>query len=108
MNSKHKVNNYGLKAPNWESAIRALGQVIGTKEAHALWSDVCANFAIDEKTERTSDLTTIMQTISLKEGAAAVVARSLLIRMKTYQLLMENMPIDSETEERAVPSHANA
>ncbi len=102
------MNNYGLEAPNRESAIQALSQVIGTKEANTLWSDVCANFAIDEKTERISDLTTIMQTISLKEGAAAVVARSLLIRIKTYQLLMENMPIDSETEEKAVPSQVNA
>lgn len=83
------VPGYNLAAPTEADAIAALERVFGRDRGRALWSDACRQAGLDVGQASTGPaLERALQSLAAAGGAAATVARSITIRMRTYTLLV--------------------
>lgn len=97
--SSSKLPGYNLSAPTEADAIAALERVFGAERGRALWSDACAMAGLGVGKASTGvALERAVQSLASQGGAAATVARSIGIRMRTYtQLVARNVATSTGT-----------
>lgn len=80
---------YDLAAPTEADVLAALERVFGTERGRTIWADACGGAGLRVGQASTgSALERAVQTLAAQGGAAATVARSITIRMRTYAQLM--------------------
>ena len=88
MTSSGRLPGYNLAAPTEADALGALERVFGAQRGRALWSDACAMAGLGVGMASTgAALERALQSLASQGGAAATVARSMSIRMRTYAQL---------------------
>ena len=86
--SSGRLPGYDLAVPTEADALGALERVFGAERGRALWSDACAMAGIGiGKASTGAALERALQSLAAQGGAAATVARSMTIRMRTYAQL---------------------
>ena len=80
---------YNLSAPTEADVLAALARVFGTERGRGIWADACrgAGLAVGQASTGTA-LERTLQALAAQGGAAATVARSITIRMRTYTQLV--------------------
>ena len=88
MSARGSLPGYNLAAPTEADAIGALERVFGVERGRTLWSDACAMAGLGVgKASTGAALERAVQSLASQGGAAATVARSMSIRMRTYAQL---------------------
>ena len=83
--STKKLAGYNLAAPTESDAIAALERVFGAVRGRAVWSDACGMAGVVSGTAQPgAPLARVTQALAAQGGAAATIARSIDIRMRTY------------------------
>ena len=83
-----RLPGYNLAPPTEADALGALERVFGTERGRARWSDACAMAGLGVgKASTGAALERAVQSLASQGGAAATVARSMSIRMRTYAQL---------------------
>ena len=83
--STKKLPGYNLAAPTESDAIAALERVFGAVRGRAVWSDACGMAGVAPGTAQPgAPLARVTQALAAQGGAAATIARSIDIRMRTY------------------------
>jgi hypothetical protein len=83
-----KLAGYDLAPPTEADAVAALTRVFGPDEARALWANACAVAGVNVgQVGAGAPLERATQSLAAQGGAAATVARSIAIRMRTYTQL---------------------
>lgn len=83
-----RIPGYDLDAPTEDTAVAALTRVFGAERARTLWGDVCRSARLEPGSVNTMKaLESAIQALADEGGAAATVARSLTIRMRTHAQL---------------------
>lgn len=86
--SSSRIPGYDLDAPTEDTAVAALTRVFGAERGRSLWSDVCRSARLEPGSVNSAKaLERAVQALSDEGGAAATVARSLSIRMRTHAQL---------------------
>jgi hypothetical protein len=86
--SASRLPGYNLAVPTEADALSALERVFGAERGRALWSDACAMAGLGVgKASTGAALERAVQSLASQGGAAATVARSMSIRMRTYDQL---------------------
>lgn len=84
-----RVPGYDLAAPTESDALASLQRVFGSARGTQLWTDACRLAGLAPGNLRTTaDLERATQTLGSQGGAAATVARSIGIRIRTHTQLM--------------------
>lgn len=87
--SPARLPGYNLAAPTEADALAALERVFGAERGRTLWSDACAMAGLGVGKASTGvALERAVQSLASQGGAAATVARSIGIRMRTYTQLV--------------------
>ena len=87
--SPTKVPGYGLAAPTEADVLAALERVFGGERGRSMWSDACIRAGLTEGQVRYGpSMERATQALATAGGAAATVARSIAIRMRTYTQLV--------------------
>ena len=83
------VPGYNLAAPSETDALAALERVFGRERGRSIWTDACRQAGLDVGKASTGPaLERALQALAAPGGAAATVARSITIRMRTYSQLV--------------------
>ncbi len=83
-----RVPGYGLAAPRESDAVAALERVFGAQRGRALWTEACALAGLRTgETVTTALLERAIESLASQGGAAATVARSISIRLRTFHQL---------------------
>lgn len=83
--SVHTISEYNLVEPSEQDARAALQRVFGAVDGESRWSQACAAAGLQSGRVRAGDeLEHVTSALSLQGGATAAVARSVLIRMRTF------------------------
>jgi hypothetical protein len=83
------VPGYNLAAPTEADAIAALERVFGRERGRVLWTSACRQAGLDVgKASTGSALERALKALAAQGGAAATVARSITIRMRTHTQLV--------------------
>jgi hypothetical protein len=86
-----RLPGYDLREPTEADARQSLQRVFGADRGAERWSAACREAGLMEGHVRTStQLTRVVQALSAQGGPAAVVARSVEIRLRTYARLAAN------------------
>ena len=76
---------YELGAPTESDALASLHRVFGSERGQSVWSDACALAGLAPgAVSTTTDLERVARSLASQGGAAATVARSITIRLRTY------------------------
>ena len=87
--SPARVPGYNLAPPTEADAVAALQRVFGTARGMQLWADACGRAGVTAGQVGTSALLErAIEFLGSDGGAAATVARSIAIRMRTYTQLV--------------------
>ena len=82
------IPGYNLAAPTEADTLAALERVFGRERGRVLWSDACRQAGLDVGQASTgSALERALRALAAPGGAAATVARSITIRMRTHTQL---------------------
>lgn len=89
-----KLAGYDLAAPTESDAQAALERVFGAERGRSLWSDACRQAGLGVGRASSGDsLERAIRALAEQGGAAATVARSITIRMRTFtQLVARSAP----------------
>ena len=80
-----RVPGYDLAAPTEADVVAALQRVWGAERAPRMWSQACRDADIPVGRVDTLDrLETVSRALAAQGGAAATLARSIEIRIRTY------------------------
>ena len=83
-----KLPGYDLAAPSESAAIAAVERVFGPERGRALWALACGLAGVPVGQARTIELLErVTESLASQGGAAATVARSLAIRLRTHTQL---------------------
>lgn len=86
--SSAKVPGYGLAPPTEADVLAALERVFGGERGRSIWSDACLRAGLTEgQIQFGPPMESAAQSLASAGGAAAAVARSIAIRMRTYTQL---------------------
>ena len=86
--SSTRLPGYALAAPTEDDAVAALERVFGPERGRARWSDACRIVGLYAGQVRAgAPLERATQSLAMQGGAAAAVARSITIRMRTHTQL---------------------
>ena len=79
------VPGYNLAAPTEADALAALERVFGRERGRSLWTDACRQAGLDIGRASTGPaLQRALEALAAPGGAAATVARSMTIRIRTH------------------------
>jgi hypothetical protein len=82
------IPRYALSAPTEADAVAALGRVFGAGRGAERWTRACREAGVLEGTvDAWEALPRVAAALAAQDGAAASVARSLEIRLRTYRRL---------------------
>lgn len=83
-----RVPGYALGAPTEADALASLHRVFGSERGQSVWSDACDLAGIAPgAVNTTTDLERVARSLASQGGAAATIARSITIRLRTYNQL---------------------
>lgn len=83
-----RVPGYELGAPTEADALASLHRVFGSERGQLVWSDACHLAGlVPGAVNTTTDLERVARSLASHGGAAATVARSITIRLRTYTQL---------------------
>lgn len=83
-----RIPGYDLTQPTEASTLAALERVFGSERGQGLWADVCRSARLQPGRVSTPDaLERAVLALADQGGAAATVARSITIRMRTHTQL---------------------
>ncbi len=84
------IPGYNLEEPTERDALAALQRVFGAAKAETHWAAACADAALRHgRVKPGAELAKAADALKTQGGAAAVVARSIEIRMHTYYRFIE-------------------
>ena len=84
----NRIPGYNLDAPNEADVVASLVRVFGDERGAALWRRTCTVAGIWEgRVSATEDLERALRALAAEGGAAATVARSIEIRLRTHARL---------------------
>jgi len=87
--SSSRLPGYDLSAPTEASAIASLERVFGTERGQLAWAAACSSSGLVMGFVHSVDaLQRATESLAAQGGAAATVARSITIRMRTYTQLL--------------------
>ena len=83
-----RIPGYDLSQPTEASAVASLERVFGSERGRNVWGDACRSARLERGRVSTPEsLDRAIQALADQGGAAATVARSLAIRMRTHARL---------------------
>ena len=83
-----KLPGYALDAPREADAVAALERVFGAQRGRAMWAESCGRAGVHVDEALSPELLErVLESLTARGGAAATVARSITIRMRTYAQL---------------------
>ena len=89
MSASSRIPGYDLAAPTEATALAALERVFGVDRGRELWAAACSSAGLVMGFVHSPDaLQRATSALSAQGGPAAMVARSIAIRMRTYANLL--------------------
>ena len=88
-----RISAYNCSAPTEADALAALGRVFGAQRGSEIWARACrASGLAPGAVGNPALMERCAQTLANEGGAAATVARSVTIRLRTYNRLAARSP----------------